>query len=91
MGRESTERAEKSSSVKGGAMAVKEMAADPLGKHIHIESIANAIEEARKSLWQSRPTEGCDRSGDGPPKLACKACFGTGRTIKARLLKKGGK
>lgn len=69
---------------------VAELAADPLGRHIHADSVTHAIAEARKALWQSRPTEPCDQCADGEPQAECRACYGTGRTTAARLQKKGG-
>lgn len=60
------------------------------GKHLHAESVVQQIEAARKALWQSRPTEPCNCVRNAlPPAPECKACFGTGRTTPARVLKGG--
>jgi hypothetical protein len=69
---------------------VKELAADPFGKHIHAESVAGQIDAARKALWQSRPTEVCNCARDGAaPRPECRACFGCGRCPASRVLKGG--
>jgi hypothetical protein len=64
--------------------------AEPFGRHVHVESVTYSLAAARKALWQARPTEPCNCvKGDKPPAAACKACFGTGLTTAARVLKGG--
>jgi hypothetical protein len=66
----------------------EQIAADPFGRHVHLESVAASIDAARKALWQSRPTEPCARTPEcGSGGGACKACYGTGRTTAARALR----
>lgn len=57
--------------------AVKDLAG-PFAGLVHVESVTDSIEAARKALWQSQATEPCCDRPD------CRRCLGTGYTTKAQ-------
>lgn len=50
----------------------------PYYRFIHFDSVVGQIEAARKTLWQSRPSEPCHFCKE-TPREECQACLGTGK------------